>query len=1633
MQSYRPKQYRKRQITVATDADHEVELENGAAAMPAVQFKVIATPAATAGKQTKEEESNYIVDPEIKLQHQSVVQNLAKYKEYLDEGKARVFDAFFLKIDLPNTVDYVQTQAAIQSEASIYDEISKKGKAELKGNYTIAANSLAERFASYQKFDAYKKKIGEHMAGWVVSIHDLLNFERASSYYGLFPTSNVANQINLTAARDPLYRLLQMTFPFSKERNALFNQLYSQDLETFVEQKTKFDDFTWPMARAYLKAGKLRPADKFYIAVKGAGTDEGNVNFSMKQAYDIGIQKLETEYSTDYASDTEGKGALPITGAVNNWYIAGRIDDDMDWTSDDNIKAKAILCYGRVRPVDKIRMALFGDKNITDLQNAIREGIDEGMTGEQIEGEYTKSFGNAEKTKSGWSLKEEIKDFYNSTKELNYSFGDKEKGKKIESEFSKVDDILSGKESLVQRFVHVFQTDEKKAFPIFCKMDLSAKKLVTDTFIKINYNDDKLNKYKVVYNLQYSNDPGFQLITEGSLWDYDSFKSYVRYSISQGSFNVLRKSLKGNDYLEEMLVYMFLPSKEKDKNEFLNLLKIESDIQFFLHIINSKDREWSTHYLLHLLPEDRKQVFKAHWNYFKNETYVSDKKHLRHVEDLLWDDPTARIKEERRLLRKANSGLGAALTNMGSTAGLSASNEMREVEVDLEIAKFDDGTIDKEEMAGLEEGIKNAKETRANFEETRDKVEGIATMIVQALVAATASALLPGLGGIIASGLISGATSVVTNKIMKNERYDLNNCGMDFVTGMVDGMMGGLATKGIAKIAKGTGFAAQVMKVKIINEVAEQALGSIHSLGIDIAKGVPPGESFENYFKGMFQSMVVSRVTAPYQKALDSVKKTIVPPKNTSSDTLSHQNDVVDPSVIAHDGNTVNSTNGQIEQPSATLHTDMPQHGSAISDPIHYQTDPVVLSDSLTSELTHIDIEKTSIEAKINAIQNEMTRKGKKPGRSERKELESMEADLHDLTKKQKAAEEAYALLNNEVTRDTVLEAQQALRDIRDMKLYRSGEEVILHDVPEGAIYLDPGGDLIRSESQGKRTMEDVFNNDPQREVGLWRDNNTDPPTYFVVQGSSFNVDFNSHGNYDLVHHTHPSRGHSVLDSLASMGDFRHLIRGKSPKNPQYLESSILTHQSGEILESRFIATSSGNGKWEFKIEYTKRDGSRDSLSIDPDLIVNRKEKEYNELVNKKENEEAKLHSSSKVTAKHKAVTPEDLLSDQTATEQQPNENEFKDNENTQVDVVPPHGHGAAPERTGPIDPKNLDIYTDREIVAGLEQIGTWDEIHNFLNQTPEGKKILDRMTRIRKKIVQDLDSYNAELLGDASSTPTSDLDFNVTSENAGRMLVLLDSKLRKMYGSNYEKIFKVSLFTHAGRLTKYANHKDSKAFAGIDARIHAKSEVLMYARMLHHAKGNPAEMIRVERLIKGLDTDLIQRWADKLGDNDRNNYYKLLQEVDALEVRYNKASDRDKPILAELISAKQMEANFFNKEAYLAPGAMMKSYDKSQLGHKQSILSQVEMIGAKINEYNQSGGDVTAEYEVYKYISRCKKELQELGIPIPPEMEIYFTLADTIYRTDRNYYKLNQTPKSERLIALYSFLQTLQNLSQSQ
>lgn len=48
-----------------------------------------------------------------------------------------------------------------------------------------------------------------------------------------------------------------------------------------------------------------------------------------------------------------------------------------------------------------------------------------------------------------------------------------------------------------------------------------------------------------------------------------------------------------------------------------------------------------------------------------------------------------------------------------------------------------------------------------------------------------------------------------------------------------------------------------------------------------------------------------------------------------------------------------------------------------------------------------------------------------------------------------------------------------------------------------------------------------------------------------------------------------------------------------------------------------------------------------------------------------------------------------------------------------------PHDHGTLNALA--IDPE-FGLYRQNEIVAGLEQIGTWDEIHNFLSKL-EAKK----------------------------------------------------------------------------------------------------------------------------------------------------------------------------------------------------------------------------------------------------------------------------------------------------------------------
>lgn len=298
------------------------------------------------------------------------------------------------------------------------------------------------------------------------------------------------------------------------------------------------------------------------------------------------------------------------------------------------------------------------------------------------------------------------------------------------------------------------------------------------------------------------------------------------------------------------------------------------------------------------------------------------------------------------------------------------------------------------------------------------------------------------------------------------------------------------------------------------------------------------------------------------------------------------------------------------------------------------------------------------------------------------------------------------------------------------------------------------------------------------------------------------------------------------------------------------------------------------------------------------------------------------------------------------------------------------------------------------------------------------------------QNIVKDLANYDAELLGNASTELKSDMDFNIKGPGAGRKLMFLDQKLRNQFGDDYQQALKISLFTNAGRLTHYTSLKGDKNFAQVEQMITAHSETLNLARMHHSAQGNPVELARIETMLAGKNRDEVLAWSAKLGANVRAQHEKLLLEVDALELKYNKTKDPTlKAFLSKQITKKQMEANFFNHEAYIAPGSMMFEGGKSAAERRQTVMSQIEMITHKISEYHQSKGDVSKEYEVYKYLSRVHDELVASGIEIDPKLKTIFALSEGIYRGDRSFYDLKLRPKEDRQATLYAALEAIKDI----
>jgi hypothetical protein len=129
---------------------------------------------------------------------------------------------------------------------------------------------------------------------------------------------------------------------------------------------------------AYLRYGRLRLADKLFIAGIDAGTDEDTiwrllpqvrtqlsiVDVELAQSYG---SESDTAFSDDYDDDEPLLDGTPSR-------VAGLIDDEMDGT--EWVKSMALLTYGVLRPADDIeiaRLTLNADGVMAGMERAHRE------------------------------------------------------------------------------------------------------------------------------------------------------------------------------------------------------------------------------------------------------------------------------------------------------------------------------------------------------------------------------------------------------------------------------------------------------------------------------------------------------------------------------------------------------------------------------------------------------------------------------------------------------------------------------------------------------------------------------------------------------------------------------------------------------------------------------------------------------------------------------------------------------------------------------------------------------------------------------------------------------------------------------------------------------------------------------------------------------------------------------------------------------------------------------------------------------------------------------------------------------------------------------------------------------------
>jgi hypothetical protein len=284
-----------------------------------------------------------------------------------------------------------------------------------------------------------------------------------------------------------------------------------------------------------------------------------------------------------------------------------------------------------------------------------------------------------------------------------------------------------------------------------------------------------------------------------------------------------------------------------------------------------------------------------------------------------------------------------------------------------------------------------------------------------------------------------------------------------------------------------------------------------------------------------------------------------------------------------------------------------------------------------------------------------------------------------------------------------------------------------------------------------------------------------------------------------------------------------------------------------------------------------------------------------------------------------------------------------------------------------------------------LELAGSWKDLVTKLQQDPKANETTLKILKIyRNNIVNRLKkTYNADIRPDASDNPESDVDLNTKGPEAGANLIKAEEEMKREFGDNWSKLLRLNFYTEGDRLLRYQSAKMSpEAVKSFEARLTRETFKYTLAKMLNSAKDTPEATERVNKLIDLVAPNDAGEIKTTAGDAAKLGPEGMLKMRDQLHADVDNAQKElsqmspDDPKYAEKameVSLKQMKINFYSTEAYIGPGALMKS---GEIGNNaflkiQKVMSNLEMMEHIMHD---SGGNLVKamkEYEMYKYMYR--------------------------------------------------------------